>query len=102
VTDEHQKADVLTSDLVADLYEFSTFGDNRREELNGHRLCGQAAEEITRLRGIEALARELVTTGMSLRFTSGPALSVIEKSDKSDPHYRLCQALELTARRART
>lgn len=52
--------------------------------------------ELGRLKRIEATARELVTTGMSLRYTEGPALSVIEKADKSDPHYRLCELLDET------
>ena len=63
-------------------------------------LLMEAAAEMERLQAIEILARELVTTGMSLRFSSGPTLSVIEKADRSDPHYRLCQALDLTSRRA--
>jgi hypothetical protein len=88
-----------TEDLVSRLREFDWYGPPRK---GADELLNEAAAEIERLRVIEGLARELVTTGMSLRFTSGPALSVIEKYDKSDPHYQLCKALDLTAPRART
>ena len=87
-----------TEDLVSRLREFDWYGPPRK---GADELLNEAAAEIERLRVVESLARELVTTGMSLRFTSGPALSVIEECDRSDPHYRLCQALEVTARRAR-
>jgi hypothetical protein len=89
--------DHRTEDLVARLQD-----DSYCTSSDVWALRREAAEELARLTVIEALARELVTTGMSLRFTSGPALSVIEKYDKSDPHYQLCKALELTAPRART
>lgn len=52
-------------------------------------------DEIVRLRKIEAAARELIgPEGMRLTISDTQRLTVIEKSDKSDPHYRLCTLLE--------
>lgn len=56
-------------------------------------LLTQAAERIRELEGVAALARELVTTGMVNRGVDR-GLVVVEKADKSDPHYRLCKALD--------
>lgn len=55
----------------------------------------EAADEIKRLRRIESLARELITKGLKLTSSNGPLLAVVEKSDKTDPHYRLCIELGL-------
>lgn len=46
---------------------------------------------VAALEAIERTARELVNEGMR---NNGYALCVIEKPDKSDPHYRLCTLLE--------
>lgn len=54
--------------------------------------CAPLYAEIDRLRLIEALVRELLTTGMR---TTDAGLMVVEHSDKSDPHYRLCTELGL-------
>ena len=51
----------------------------------------EPAAELERLRKIEAVARELITTGLR---NNGEHLIVAEKHDKSDPHYRLCDLLE--------
>jgi len=54
-------------------------------------LMQEAADEIERLRKIEATARELIgPEGMRLTMSQGHLLAVIERPDKSDPHYRLC------------
>lgn len=50
-----------------------------------------AIAEASRLQAVEAVARELITTGMK---NNGEHLIVVEKKDKSDPHYRLCDLLE--------
>lgn len=50
--------------------------------------------EIARLRAIAEAAHELVTGGLMVRGGNVPRLSVVEKSDNSDPHYRLCTLLE--------
>lgn len=54
--------------------------------------CACERGEIERLRRVEALARELITSGMVQR---GDGLVVVESKDKSDPHYRLCVELGL-------
>lgn len=51
-------------------------------------------DEVERLRGIEALARELVSAKGMVNRGVDRGLVVIEKADRSDPHYRLCTALE--------
>ena len=50
--------------------------------------------EVERLREIAALARELVSAKGMINRGIHRGLVVIEKADKSDPHYRLCTALE--------
>lgn len=53
-----------------------------------------ALRELEAARAIVELARELVSPrGMANRGVDR-GLVVIEKADKSDPHYRLCTALE--------
>lgn len=47
---------------------------------------------------IVALARELVSPAGMVNRGVDRGLVVIEKADKSDPHYRLCTALERHAR----
>jgi hypothetical protein len=49
---------------------------------------------VRRLEAVEAAARDLIKTGLALR---PGGLTVVEKADKSDPHYRLCDALEAIA-----
>lgn len=49
--------------------------------------------EVERLREIAALARELVSAKGMINRGIHRGLVVIEKADKSDPHYRLCTAL---------
>jgi hypothetical protein len=46
-----------------------------------------------RLAGIVELARELVSPAGMVNRGVDRGLVVIEKADKSDPHYRLCTAL---------
>jgi hypothetical protein len=48
---------------------------------------------VEQLREIAETARELITTGMVNRGVDR-GLVVVEKADKSDPHYRLCSLLE--------
>lgn len=48
---------------------------------------------IAPLREIAALARELVSPAGMVNRGADRGLVVIEKADKSDPHYRLCAAL---------
>lgn len=43
------------------------------------------------LQSVEAAARNLINYGMR---NNGQHLCVIEKQDRSDPHYRLCTVLE--------
>lgn len=50
-------------------------------------------EEVAAMREIVELARELINTGLVNRGVDR-GLVVVEKRDKSDPHYRLCTALE--------
>lgn len=52
------------------------------------------AAYVRRLEAVELAARDLIKNG--LRLTPG-ALIVVEKTDKSDPHYKLCEALEAIA-----
>ena len=52
-----------------------------------------AQDRVARLSQIVDVARELVSTGMVNRGVDR-GLVVIEKADKSDPHYRLCTLLE--------
>jgi len=61
----------------------------------------QAGAELTRLQaevrellGIERLARELISPAGMVNRGVDRGLVVIEKADKSDPHYRLCSALD--------
>lgn len=51
-------------------------------------------EEVKGLRGIERLARELISPAGMVNRGVDRGLVVIEKADKSDPHYRLCSALD--------
>lgn len=47
--------------------------------------------ELGRLRAVEREARRLIREGLR---NNGEHLIVVEKNDKSDPHYALCEALE--------
>ena len=51
----------------------------------------QQTERDDALMRVAELAEELIQTGLR---NDGHALCVIEKIDKSDPHYRLCAALD--------
>lgn len=51
----------------------------------------QQTERDEALMRVAELAEELIQTGLR---NDGHALCVIEKIDKSDPHYRLCAALD--------
>jgi len=51
------------------------------------------APESGEVRAVVEAARDLVMKPGGLR-NNGAALVVVEKADKSDPHYRLCAALE--------
>ena len=51
----------------------------------------QQTERDDALMRVAELAEELIQTGLR---NDGHALCVIEKPDKSDPHYRLCAALD--------
>ncbi len=54
-----------------------------------------AADVIERLEKIEAAARVLLTRGLKLKTSAFPALTVVEHTDKSDPHHKLCELLNL-------
>lgn len=53
-------------------------------------LGGQASE----LKAVHLAARDLITKGLR---NDGHRLMIVEASDNSDPHYRLCEALEKIA-----
>lgn len=55
------------------------------------------AAENERMAEIVALADELVNGGGLVNRGVDRGLVVVEKADKSDPHYRLCTALEARA-----
>jgi hypothetical protein len=85
----------------------------RRAKLDAHRRSVEAIkgqkkaeaqikardERIAALEEIVSLADELINGGGLVNRGVDRGLVVVEKADKSDPHYRLCTALE---RRART
>ncbi len=50
--------------------------------------------ETARLRAVETAARDLILTGLRL---TPDGLIVRESKDRSDPHYKLCLALEAIA-----
>jgi hypothetical protein len=57
--------------------------------------------EVEKLREVARLADELVNGGgLVLTQRDGLALVVVENADKSDPHYRLCDALAALGRSA--
>lgn len=56
-------------------------------------LSAPPVEEVAAMREIVELARELINTGLVNRGVDR-GLVVVEKADRSDPHYRLCTALE--------
>lgn len=55
---------------------------------------------IAALEGIVGLADELINGGGLVNRGVDRGLVVVEKADKSDPHYRLCTALEQHKARA--
>jgi hypothetical protein len=48
-------------------------------------------EYVAKLMEVEYWARELITNGLRLK---PDGLIITERKDRSDPHYRLCEALE--------
>lgn len=61
-----------------------------------NRMVNLWSNELDQLRAVERAARLLITDGLSLRGMP-PQLVVLERDDKTDPHYRLCEALEVIA-----
>lgn len=49
---------------------------------------------VRRLEAVEKASRDLIKTGLR---NNGEHLVVVEKRDKSDPHWKLCEALEAIA-----
>ncbi len=61
--------------------------------------CGSGPEgpcwgDYSNLIKVEAAARELIKTGLRL---TPDGLIVRESKDRTDPHYKLCEALEAIA-----
>lgn len=75
----------------------TTRNDAHRRTVNALLDLKAAKDHIAKLESIVTLARELVTTGMVNRGMDR-GLVVVERPDKSDPHYRLCTALEALER----
>lgn len=57
-------------------------------------LLGELAAQVSELKAVHLAAREFIVRGLRNR---GDALVVLELSDNSDPHYRLCETLEKIA-----
>lgn len=87
----------------------SDIGEQQREKLaawmmlngfaTGHGdtiddLLGELAAQVSELKAVHLAARDLITKGLR---NDGLRLMVVEATDNSDPHYRLCEALEKIA-----
>jgi len=69
-------------------------GDVHRADGEWLGLCDCSAAEFSRLQAIADAAHELIYGGGLINRGVDRGLVVVERADKSDPHYRLCAMLE--------
>lgn len=81
----------VPADLVARCPSCDDTGDVIRADGEWLGTCDCPAAQWQKLRWIADAAYDLINGGLVNR---GNGLVVVEKADKSDPHYRLCTLLK--------